>query len=139
MKAREIERAEVERMLKEGVIEPSDSEWASPVVLIQKPYGTLRFCIDYKKLNALTIRDSYPIPIIDEFKDTGRDAEVFSTLDMNFGYWKVPVNPSDRDKTTFICHYGLYNFVRMPFGLKKAAAIFPEGSRCYRREKQMAV
>ena len=84
---RELEKKEVEKMLKKGVIELSTSEWAAHVVLAPKKDGSLRFCIDYRRLNALTIRDSYPIPRIDECIDSLGEAKVFSTLEANVGYW----------------------------------------------------
>ncbi|CAN8071938.1 unnamed protein product, partial [Agarophyton chilense] len=91
-KAREKELKEVERMLREGVIEPANSDWASPVVLVEKKENNrMRFCVDYRRLNSVTVRDSYPIPRIDECIDSLGDAQVFTTLDANCGYWKVPV------------------------------------------------
>jgi RNase H-like domain found in reverse transcriptase/Reverse transcriptase (RNA-dependent DNA polymerase)/Integrase zinc binding domain/Integrase core domain/Chromo (CHRromatin Organisation MOdifier) domain/Retroviral aspartyl protease len=123
-RAREAESAEVQRMLKAGVIEPANSEWASPVVLVPKPDGSMRFCIDYRRLNALTVRDSYPLPRMDECIDSLGEARVFSTLDCNSGYWQIPVDPADRAKTTFTSHEGLYWFLRMPFGLRNAPATF---------------
>jgi Reverse transcriptase (RNA-dependent DNA polymerase) len=122
VRAREAESSEIQRMLKAGVIEPSTSEWASPVVLVPKPDGSMRFCIDYRRLNAITVRDSYPLPRMDECIDSLGDARVFSTLDCNSGYWQIPVNPGDREKTTFTSHEGLYKFLRMPFGLRNAPA-----------------
>jgi hypothetical protein len=123
-RARENEASEVQRMLKEGVIEPASSEWASPVVLVPKPDGSMRFCVDYRRLNALTIRDSYPLPRMDECIDSLGDAQLFSTLDCNSGYWQIPVEPSDRDKTTFTSHEGTFRYTRMPFGLTNAPATF---------------
>ena len=111
-------------MLKAGVIEPTASEWASPVVLVPKPDGSMRFCIDYRRLNALTVRDSYPLPRMEECIDSLGDATIFSTLDCNSGYWQIPVHPDDRAKTTFTSHEGLYRFLRMPFGLRNAPATF---------------
>ena len=123
-RARGIEKAEIGRMLQEGVIEPASSEWASPVVLVPKKDGSLRFCVDYRRLNKLTRRDSYPIPRMDECIDSLGDATVFTTLDCNSGYWQVEVDEPDRDKTTFTSHMGLFRFIRMPFGLKNAPATF---------------
>jgi hypothetical protein len=96
-KAREAESAEIQRMLKAGVVEPATSEWAIPVVLVPKPDGSMRFCIDYR-LNAVTVRDSYPLPRMDECIDSLGDASVFSTLDCNSGYWQILVDPTDMDK-----------------------------------------
>lgn len=123
-KAREVERIEVDRMLQEGVIEPATSEWASPVVLITKPDGSVRFCVDYRKLNALTIKDSYPLPRMDECLDSLGDATMFSTLDCNSGYWQILMKEEDQNKTAFVTHCGVHRFKRMPFGLCNAPATF---------------
>ena len=123
-KAREFEAQEIDRMLKAGVIEPAQSEWASPVVLVPKKDGTLRFCVDYRRLNAMSVRDSYPLPRMDECIDSLGEAKVFTTLDCNWGYWQVPIREKDRDKTTFASHSGLYRFLRMPFELMNAPATF---------------
>ena len=124
LKAREAEQTEVNRMLEAGVIEPAQSAWASPVVLVPKPDGSLRFCVDYRRLNAVTIRDSYPLPRMDECIDSLGDATLFTTLDCNSGYWQIPVSKKDQDKTTFVCHAGMYRYKRMPFGLTNAPATF---------------
>ena len=109
-KAREIEDAEVKKILEAGVIEPAQSEWASPVLLVPKPDGSMRFCFDYRKLNAVTVKDTYPLPRMDEFLDSLGDTKVFSALDAISGYWQMPIPESDRDKTAFSCHSGLYRF-----------------------------
>jgi Reverse transcriptase (RNA-dependent DNA polymerase) len=123
-KAREAESVEIHRMLRAGVIEPATSERASPVVLVPKPDGSMRFCIDYRRLNTVTVRDSYPLPRMDECIDSLGDARVFSTLDFNSGYWQIPVSPKDKEKTIFTSHEGLFQFFRMPFGMWNAPATF---------------
>jgi Reverse transcriptase (RNA-dependent DNA polymerase)/RNase H-like domain found in reverse transcriptase len=123
-RARESERIEVERMLAMDVIEPSISEWAAPVVLVPKPDGSLRFCIDYRKFNSITERDVYPLPRMDDCLDSLGEEQVFSTLYANAGYWQVKVAEKDLDKTSFICHAGTYQFKRMPFGLVNAPSTF---------------
>jgi hypothetical protein len=109
-------------MLKAGAIEPASTEWASLVVLEPKPDGSMRFCVDYRKLNAMTTRDTYPIPRREECIDSLGDARIFSTLDCNCGYWQIPMEPDARDKNTFTCHKGTNRFTRMPFGSRNAPA-----------------
>ena len=99
--AREREKAEVERMRSMWVVEPSTGEWASPVVLVPKPDGLVRFCIEYRKLNLMTVKDAYPIPRMDECIDSIGDARVFSTVDCNAGYWQIPVAEEDKHLTAF--------------------------------------
>jgi len=123
-KAREAETAEVERQLAADVIEPTFSEWSFLVVLVPKKNGTLRFCVDYRLLNAVSKRDSYPLPRMDECIDSLREAKVFSTLDCNASYWQVLIADGDRKKTAFVCHKGAYHYKRMPFGLTNTPATF---------------
>jgi len=111
-------------MLKLEVIEPSQSEWASPVVLIQKPDGSPQFCIDYRQLNERTVRDSYPLARMDDCLDSLGDALFFSTLDFNAGYWHIPLAEEDMPKTAFTCHCGKYQCTRLPIGLCNAPATF---------------
>jgi len=115
--AREREKAEVERMRSMGVIEPSTGEWASPGVMVPKPDGSVGFCIDYRKLNLMKVKDAYPIPRMYECIDSIEDARAFSTLDCNAGYWQIPVAEEDKDLTAFTCHSGAWQCVRLPFGL----------------------
>jgi Reverse transcriptase (RNA-dependent DNA polymerase) len=124
VKAMEAESAEIQRMLKAGVIEPATSEWANPVVLLPKPDGSMRFCIDYRMINAVTVHDYYPLPRIEECFDYLGNASVFSTLDCKSGYWQIPVDPLDKEKTSFTSHEGLYWFRRIPFGLKTRRPLF---------------
>ncbi|CDF40036.1 retrotransposon protein [Chondrus crispus] len=84
----------------------------------------LRFCVDYRRLNAITVKDSYPLPKMEDCLDSLGDAKCFTTLDCNSGYWQIPVAEADREKTTFTCHEGCYQFRRMPFGLCNAPATF---------------
>ena len=111
-------------MLKRGVIEPTSSPWASPIVLVHKKDGTTRFCVDYHKLNSALVKDSYPLPCIDDSIDALSGSCWFSTLDLASGYWQVEVEERDRPKTAFTTGSGLYEFTVMPFGLCNAPAIF---------------
>ena len=122
--ARKVVKESVKEMLDKNVIEAARTEWASPVVLVPKPDGTLRFCVDYRKLNEITVKDAYPLPRMDDCLDSLGDASVFTTLDCNSGYWQIPVAEEDREKTTFTCHEGCFQFKRMPFGLCNAPATF---------------
>lgn len=111
-------------MLGRAVIQPSSSPWASPVVLVPKKDGSFRFCIDYRKVNAVTRKDAYPLPRVDEALDTLAGSKWFSALDLLSGYWQVEVSPEDREKTAFCTHEGLFEFRVMPFGLCNAPATF---------------
>jgi Reverse transcriptase (RNA-dependent DNA polymerase) len=105
-------------------IEPASGPWSAPVVLIPKPDGSIRFCVDYRKLNAVTENDSYALPRVDDCLDSLGEARYFTALDANCGYWQIDVNETDREKTAFTCHKGLYQFKGMPFGLMTAPATF---------------
>ena len=103
---REQIHEQIAYQLAAGVIEPAQSEWASPVLLAPKKDGTMRFCIDFRRLNATTIPDTYPLPRIDDCIDSLSHAKVFSMLDELWGYWQIPIADKDRDKTTFTSHVG---------------------------------
>ncbi|XP_044757871.1 uncharacterized protein LOC123316026 [Coccinella septempunctata] len=114
---------EVNVMLEQDVIEPSNSPWASPVVLVKKKNtDKYRFCVDFRILNSKTERDSYPLPLVSETLDKLRDAKYLSTVDVKSAYWQIPMEKSSKPLTAFICHKGLFQFKRMPFGLHNAAA-----------------
>lgn len=120
----EEEEEHLKAMLKSGVIVSSTSEWASPVVLVRKKDGGVRWCIDYRKLNKLTLKDAYPLPKIEECLDILSGATTCSTLDLQSRYWQIEVHVQDRCKTAFITKYGLYEYTRMPFGLCNAPSTF---------------
>ena len=106
------------------MVERSTSPWASPIVLVKKKDGTVRFCEDYCKVNNITRKDAYPLPQIDTTLGTLSGSQWFSTLDLLSGYWQVEVEEADRDKTAFCTTEGLFQFRVMPFGLSNAPATF---------------
>ena len=111
-------------MLSQGVVQPSNSPWASPIVLVKKKDGSYRFCVDYRKLNLITKPDAHPLPRVDDLLDALNGYKMFSTLDLRNGYWQVSMSGEDREKTAFITPSGLFEFNRMQFGLSNAPATF---------------
>lgn len=117
-------RSLLKGMLDSGVIKESASPWAAPVVLVRKKDGSWRFCVDYRKLNAITHKDAFPLPRIEESLTHLKESAWYSTLDLASGYWQVEVDPQDQEKTAFTTPVGLFQFERMPFGLCNAPATF---------------
>jgi hypothetical protein len=123
-----VVQEELEEMKKKGVIEPSASAWASPIVLVKKKDGTLRFCIDYRKLNECIQlaggQEAYPLPRISDNLDALKGAVYYSTLDLASGYWQIELHPDDREKSAFCTKFGLFHWKVMPFGLNNAPSTF---------------
>ncbi|XP_056332072.1 retrovirus-related Pol polyprotein from transposon 297 [Danio aesculapii] len=111
-------------MLSEGIIEPAVGPWAAPVVIVQKPCGEPQFCVDYRGLNQLTVKDSYPLPRVDESLDFLSRGKFLTTIDLSRGYWQVPMAESSKPKAAFASHCGLFQFRVLPFGLCNAPATF---------------
>ncbi len=115
---------EIQQMMKLGVIEPSTSPWSSPIVLVPKPDGTLRFCNDFRRLNEISEFDGYPMPRVDELLDRLGRARYISTLDLTKGYWQVPLSKTAKPKTAFSTPNGHWQYRTLPFGLHGAPATF---------------
>jgi len=115
---------QVDQMLKADVIEPCASPCSSNVVLAKKADGSLRFCIDYRKLNNVTYKDSYPLPRIDTCLDALGGSKYFSTLDLRSSFWQVAIDPRDADKTAFVTRKGQFKFIVLSFGLANSPSVF---------------
>ena len=123
--ARRVEiKKEVTKMLTLGVIEESHSPWSSPIVIVPKPDGSLRFCNDFRKLNEISAFDAYPMPRVDELIERLGPARFVSTLDLTKGYWQVPLTERAKPKTAFSTPDGLYQYTVLPFGVHGAPATF---------------
>ena len=122
---RREEMAQVQQMLASDVIRPSNSPWTSLVVMVKKKDGSLHLCVDFRQLNAATVKDEHPLPRIDDLLDALHRTCWFSTLDLRSGSWQVPIMERDKEKTAFRTSSGqLYEFSQVPFGLCNAPATF---------------
>ncbi len=115
---------QIGKMLTDGIIEPATGPWAAPVVIVQKPCGEPRLCVDYRGLNQLTVKDSYPLPRVDESLDFLSRGKFLTTIDLARGYWQVSMAEDSKHKTAFVSHCGLFQFRVLPFGLCNAPATF---------------
>ena len=122
--SKEVVEREIQVMLDLEIIEPSKSPYSSPVVLVRKKDGSCRFCIDFRGLNKITVFDAEPIPNVEDLFVRLAHSRFFTKIDLAKGYWQILVLPEDRPKTAFATHQGLFQFIRMPFGLVSAPAVF---------------
>lgn len=121
---KEILRKELDELLSNGTIEECESSYAAPVVLVSKKNGKMRLCVDYRKLNAITKADRYPLPRLDDLLHSARRASYMTTIDLRSGYHQVSVRVQDQDKTAFITPFGTFRYTKMPFGLRNAPSTF---------------
>ena len=117
-------KKQLDELLKLGYIRPSNSSFASPVLFVKKPDGSLRLCVDYRALNKLTIKNKYPLPLIEDLVDRLHNARYFSKIDLKSGYWQIRVKDEDINKTAFRTRYGMFEWLVMPFGLANAPSVF---------------
>jgi hypothetical protein len=117
-------KKQLKELLDKGYIRPSASPWGSPVLFMKNKDGSMRMCIDYWNLNAVTVKNKYPLPKIDDLLDQLKDAKLFSKIDLRSGYHQMKIRPEDTPKTTFITRYREYEFIVVSFGLTNAPDYF---------------
>ena len=111
-------------MFRANIIRPSNSPWASPIVVVDKKDGSKRFCVDYRKLNKRTTLSSWPLPVTDDLLASLGKAKYFTCLNLKSGYWQVAVNEKDKEETAFTSHRGLYEYNVRPFGFQNVPSTF---------------
>jgi hypothetical protein len=119
-------KAEFVALERDGVIRHSDSLWASPLHMVRKKDGSWRPCGDFRRLNMVTVPDSYPLPNMMDFSSRMAGCSIFSKIDLRKGYHQIPVYPADVPKTAIITPFGLFEYLRMPFGLRNAGNTFQQ-------------
>jgi len=124
LSARQAEDDIIDDMLRHGIVEPSNSEWASPVCLVRKPDNSYRFCVDYRKLNAVTKKDAFPVPDQNDIFDSLQGASHFATIDLLQGYWEVPMTQRAKERAAFCTKRGLFQFTRLAYGLSNSPPTF---------------
>ena len=115
---------QVDEMMRHDLVEPAASPWSSNVVMVRKKNGSFRLCVDYRALNSVTYKDTYPLPHVDTCLGSMNGATWFSTLDLRSGYHNIPIKESDRDKTAFITRRGCFRYKVLPFGCTTAPSVF---------------
>ncbi|VDI11245.1 Hypothetical predicted protein [Mytilus galloprovincialis] len=123
---REIIDRTIEELLEAKIIRKSRSAWAAPIIIVSKKDKTSRMCVDYRRLNAISKIYSFPLPLIDDLLASVGKAKVMTSLDLKSGYYQVKVKESDKEKTAFVCHKGLFEFNVLPFGLASGPSLFSE-------------
>ena len=126
MKNREVIGKAVDEMLDANVIRRSRSPRSIPVVIVDNKDGSKRFCVYFRRLNMIKMKNSYPLPLIDDILALLGKCKYFTSLYLKTGYWQVTIDKKDKEKTAFACHRGLFEFNFMPFGLSNAPAVFQE-------------
>ncbi|GFU68574.1 hypothetical protein TNCV_3623951 [Trichonephila clavipes] len=115
---------QIDEWLEQGIVRPSSSEYASPIVLVKKKDGTTRLCVDYKKLNRKLVKDRFPLPLIEDVLDKLQEAKVYTTLDLKNGFFHVDVNEDCKHLTSFVVLDGQFEFDKVPFGLSTSPSVF---------------